>query len=264
MVDLELSQDNKFAAAFTNNNEIVLLNTLVSEFIKIDNPFKEEDEESNSGSSKEEKTQISEYKIKTQIQGMVLLEGRLVIYSQKNWFIYDMNGSKVGEGRNPAANFILYLRMLSLERYTIISWSGDEDDDAAGLQSFVDGQPTEFLPYYGSLALTEDQSRAFLCDNQDPNNNTVSRYEFTNGRWEQELMFQYNEDNILMMSLSVDEQWCIATYMRGFKLWSVDGRRSKKLLLAKNVRNVSKKPGVSSSLVLSAGDKGGIQSSKVF
>ena len=30
MVDLELSQDNKFAAAYTNNNEIVLLNTLVS------------------------------------------------------------------------------------------------------------------------------------------------------------------------------------------------------------------------------------------
>ena len=37
MVDLELSQDNKFAAAYTNNNEIVLLNTLVSESVKIDN-----------------------------------------------------------------------------------------------------------------------------------------------------------------------------------------------------------------------------------
>ena len=68
-------------------------------------------------------------------------------------------------------------------------------------------------------------------------------------------MFQYNEDNILMMSFSVDEKWSIATYMRGFKLWSVDGRQSKKLLLPKNVRNVTKRPGVSSSLVLSAGDK---------
>ena len=42
MVDLELSHDNKFAAAFTNNNETVLLNTLISEFVKIENPFKEE------------------------------------------------------------------------------------------------------------------------------------------------------------------------------------------------------------------------------
>ena len=47
MVDLELSQDNKFAAAYTNNNEIILLNTLVSEFVKIANPFKEERESSS-------------------------------------------------------------------------------------------------------------------------------------------------------------------------------------------------------------------------
>ena len=38
-LDLQLSADNKFAAAFTNNNETVLLNTLVSEFIVIPNPF---------------------------------------------------------------------------------------------------------------------------------------------------------------------------------------------------------------------------------
>ena len=47
MVDLELSQDNKFAAAYTNNNEIILLNTLVSEFVKITNPFKEERDSSS-------------------------------------------------------------------------------------------------------------------------------------------------------------------------------------------------------------------------
>ena len=258
MIGLELSPDNKFAAAYTNNNEIVLLNTLVSEFVKIENPFKDTDGES-SIKSEGDKTQVgqdrSEYNVRTEIQGMVVLEGKLVVYSNKSWCVFDMAGTRLGEGANPAPNYILKLQMLSLEQYSIISWSGDEDDDTGGLQSFVDGQPTEFLPYYGSLALTEDQTRAFLCDNQAPGNNTVSRYEFTNGRWEQELMFQYNEDNILMMSLSVDEQWCIATTMRGFKLWSVDGRQSKKLLLAKNVRNVSKRPGVSSSLVLSAGDK---------
>ena len=41
MVGLELSEDNKFAAAYTNNNQFVILNTLVSEFVIIDNPFKE-------------------------------------------------------------------------------------------------------------------------------------------------------------------------------------------------------------------------------
>ena len=50
--------------------------------------------------------QESEYDVTTQIQGLVLLEGRLVIYSQKNWHIYDMTGNRVGEGRNPQSNCI--------------------------------------------------------------------------------------------------------------------------------------------------------------
>ena len=37
MIGLELSPDNKFAAAYTNNNQTVLLNTLISEFVVIEN-----------------------------------------------------------------------------------------------------------------------------------------------------------------------------------------------------------------------------------
>jgi hypothetical protein len=39
MIGLELSPDNKFAAAYTNNNQTILLNTLISEFFIIDNPL---------------------------------------------------------------------------------------------------------------------------------------------------------------------------------------------------------------------------------
>ena len=117
----------------------------------------------------------------------------------------------------------------------------------------VSGKLTEFVSCHGSLVVNESQTVAFLCD--DSSNFTVSKYELSDGVWEREMMFSHNQDNILMMSLSVNEQWCIGTCMRGFKLWSVDGRHAKCLLLSKNVRNVNKKPGVSSGLVLSAEDK---------
>ncbi len=39
MMALETSPDNRFVAAYTNNNQTVLLNTLISEFVVIDNPF---------------------------------------------------------------------------------------------------------------------------------------------------------------------------------------------------------------------------------
>ena len=129
MVELELSQDNKFAAAYTNNNEIVLLNTLVSEFVKIENPFKET--ESDVGSNRSEKTGVQEYSIKTEIQGLVLLEGRLVIYSTRGWAVYDMKGAKLEEAKHPGPNFILKLQMISLEHYSVIEWSGMEEDGKA-------------------------------------------------------------------------------------------------------------------------------------
>ena len=40
MLDLELSADDKYAAAYTSNNQIILLNTLISEFLVIENPLK--------------------------------------------------------------------------------------------------------------------------------------------------------------------------------------------------------------------------------
>ena len=38
-MDLQISPDNRFAAAYTNNNQTILLNTLVSEFVIIDSPL---------------------------------------------------------------------------------------------------------------------------------------------------------------------------------------------------------------------------------
>ena len=202
MVDLELSQDNKFAAAYTNNNEIVLLNTLVSEFVKIQNPFKEDSKRSSKG----EVTQVEEYNIKTDIQGLVLLEGRLVVYSNKKWIVYDMAGNKVEEGQNPEPMSILKMQMISMEHFSIISYSGFDDDDSSGiklspiiiviwntmiivgLQTYF-GKFSNFVSCHGAVAINKSQKCAFLCD--DNSNFTVSRFEFSDGIWEREMMFRY-------------------------------------------------------------------------
>lgn len=49
MQQLVLSPDNKWAAAFSNNNQTVLLNMLSSEFIIIDYPFQGKDTDSYDG-----------------------------------------------------------------------------------------------------------------------------------------------------------------------------------------------------------------------
>ena len=216
----------------------------------IENPFKTDDDKDDKDEEKEEK---EEDIVGTQIQGLVLLEGRLVIYSQKIWCIYDMAGNKVGMEHNPAENCILSMKMMSLDTFSILTWSGDENDDSTGLQSMMNGKWTDLVPCHASVTLNKAQTKAFLCD--DPADCTVSCYEMVDGKWEKEMIYEFNKENILMLSLSVNEQWCIGTTMKGFRLWSTDGRQSKKLCLPNTVRNVCKRHGVSSNLVLSAQDK---------
>ena len=66
-----VSPENKFAAAYTNNNQTILLNTLVSEFVIIDNPFGEDEN----------------------VMGIYLLENVLVVYGRYCWIAYNMQGT---------------------------------------------------------------------------------------------------------------------------------------------------------------------------
>jgi NACHT domain- and WD repeat-containing protein len=71
MQQLVLSSDNKWAAAYTSNNQIVLLNMLSSEFVIIDNPFEPYHD----------------------VSGVYLLNYSLFIYSKLKWARYDMRGT---------------------------------------------------------------------------------------------------------------------------------------------------------------------------
>ena len=71
-MDLQISPDNRFVAAYTNNNQTILLNTLVSEFVVIDSPL-----ETNEN-----------------VQGLCILDTTLVIYGQSTWVTFDMSGKQ--------------------------------------------------------------------------------------------------------------------------------------------------------------------------
>jgi hypothetical protein len=280
MIGLELSQDNKFAAAYTNNNQTVILNTLVSEFVIIDNPFKPEvvPEENEEGKEKGEKligkklwkkgkkrmkAKVVEKEKKEDaveeddpllnIQGMVLLEGSLVVYSPREWRTYNMAGKLQDRGTNPADNYILNMKILSLTDLSIVSWSGDQNDPTMGLQSVQEGEWSPLVPAHSGIVLNGAQTRAYLC--AEPGSSRVSRWERPHGEWEQAASYGENTAGVLMLSLSVLETWVISTATNGFHLWHVENRQSRVLSLPNGVRNVCKRRGVSSDLVLSAQDK---------
>ena len=114
MMDLEISPDNRFVAAYTNNSQTILLNTLVSEFIVIDSPL--ETHES--------------------VQGISMLEKFLVIYGQNTWALFDTMGKQIEKRKIFREDPILKIVNKSKDDFSIIHWSGEMSNLAMAVETY--------------------------------------------------------------------------------------------------------------------------------
>ena len=114
ITDLQISPDNKFVAAYTNNNQTVLLNTLVSEFIVIDNPL--EDNEI--------------------VQGICMLDTNLVIYGQTTWVYYDMSGKQQEKKTISRKDPILVIVAETKSDFSVVHWSGNMKDPTMAIDTY--------------------------------------------------------------------------------------------------------------------------------
>ena len=114
MLDLEISPDNRFVAAFTNNSQTVLLNTLVSEYIIIDSPL-----EANES-----------------VQGVCMLDTNMVIYGQSTRVLLDMSGKQLEKQREIRDDPILVMIMVSTEDFSVIHWSGEMINTSMAIETY--------------------------------------------------------------------------------------------------------------------------------
>lgn len=75
MQQLVLSPDNRYAAAFTSNNQIVILNTLTSEFVIVNNPLVNDESDDNA------------------VCGVYLMNQYAFIYGTHEWCRFDLRGN---------------------------------------------------------------------------------------------------------------------------------------------------------------------------
>ena len=71
MMDMDISTNNKHVAAFTNNNQIILLDNLTNEYKVKENPFNNEN-----------------------ISGLVMLDDCLIVYSFMSWVVLNFDCKK--------------------------------------------------------------------------------------------------------------------------------------------------------------------------
>ena len=130
MMDLELSPDDKYAAAFTNNFQIILVNNLVSEHIVIANPFQADP----AGCSKRDGS----------VQGLRLLENKLVVIGSRGWVVMNMSGEVERRVMVPGRSSSTYLHsitMISLSSASVVMWSGLETSTGMTLKTYQGNSP---------------------------------------------------------------------------------------------------------------------------
>ena len=239
MMDLQISNDSRFVAAYTNNNQTILLNTLVSEYIVIDNPFDSEED----------------------IQGVCLLDDHLIIYSQNAWTLYTTSGVQK-KMENLGLFTIMNMLFRSLNDYSLICWSGDVSDPKMTLSTTKNGtESTSIINFHSAFVLNAEQTKFWACGN--PVTYDISLFEFVGGSWKKVKDFAENKQILLQISLSTDQKYLIGTYHGGFHIWSNheksgaynDSPKHLNLKLPNAVRNVLLKINKSNACVLSANNQ---------
>ena len=113
---------------------------------------------------------------KCKFQGLALLDSCLVIWGHQSWVVYNMAGQEKGRRELPEGRSIRALRLETVERARIVTWSGDAENPDLALQSVSEegwGRP---LPLHTAFALSASLSLAFLCD--DTKDFTISSYRY--------------------------------------------------------------------------------------
>ena len=194
MLGLELSKDDKYAAAFTNNNQIVLLNMLVGEFIVINNPF------TSDGTTLESVT------------GIKILEGILIVVGQFSWSCYDMNGNQLAQEKSPSAKEIFALKVISTNNFTLINHTGTEEQPQFEIKKCLDGTFGKPVISNSVFTINKAQTKVYICKSKK--SFSVYAYKLVGLNWYKENILEDNAEPILMLSLPENEDWCIATVLR--------------------------------------------------
>lgn len=241
MMDLEISPDNRFIAAYTNNSQTVLLNALVSEFIVIENPL--------------ENNQT--------VQGIRLLDTYLIIFGQSAWSLLNLSGKVIRTTKNTRDDAILEMEMLSDSDYSIIYWSGDLANTVMALETFKDETVGQTLDFHTVIVLNKDQTKVWVCpleygETFDTTVFDIVMYEHNDSAWHVAKTYDSNPYPLLQLKLSTEERYVVGTFMTGFLLWSAKKEEPGTAIilnLPNGIRNVTKKMNKSSNCVLSAGNK---------
>ncbi|KAL4712468.1 hypothetical protein ACJJTC_007484 [Scirpophaga incertulas] len=209
MQNLELSPDNKWAAASTNNSVSMLLNMLTSEYITINNPLDEGET----------------------VRGVAVLNHHMVIYGPGSWVQYSMRGEHEKTTLAPETTpyddvnwEILSIEFRGLETFILVMWSGDLDEDRLLVQFSKEGRWIQPLRCRGAFAMNKTWTRVYTSDPE--RGYQISIFELTEDRWVKVEELNHRETDtaeaMLQLKRGKKDKMLLATTTYSFVVWDFD------------------------------------------
>ncbi|XP_055384364.1 NACHT and WD repeat domain-containing protein 2 isoform X2 [Condylostylus longicornis] len=250
MQQLVLSPDNKWAAAYSNNNQTVLLNMLSSEFVVIENPF-EADEN---------------------VTGVFLLNNSLFINTHLKWARFDMRGNLAKRFESPkdAEGWqLLYMEFLNQSEYFAVYWSGKIAETQLRVDSVK--KTGEALPVYchSAMVMNKKRDKMYCCTNDATYQVSIFKFENNDNNEENPHSWTYKKDlprydndekeMLLQLKLDQHDRFLLGTAGKGFVVWDLSKPGPENLSvgamylpLPHGVRNITTKMMQSNSIMISS------------
>ena len=107
--------------------------------------------------------------------------------------------------------------MVSTETFSIIHWSGDPKNPRMSLATHKEDGVSAVLEFHSGIALSEDQTKAWVCS--IPDSNDLVMWEFKHGNWYEQKVYESNPYPLIQIKLSPNEEFVMGTFINGFQLW---------------------------------------------
>lgn len=134
VLGLAVSSDDRYAAAFTSSNQLIIIDIMLGHYIKVEKPMEKMDE----------------------IVDITIVDKKIVVYNSKYWRVYDVNGQHLNsEAFSILLSDILSMIFITEDIYLSLHWSGDQDydDTRIWIQPVVKGEKSEAVLVFNAFEM---------------------------------------------------------------------------------------------------------------
>ncbi|KAJ8313494.1 hypothetical protein KUTeg_008055 [Tegillarca granosa] len=215
MQNLCISENDKYAVSYTNNNHVIVCSIMTGDFISICPPVQK-------GSS---------------IIGTTVSNFHVATWTSTEWYLYSIGGKYISTQEIELKMPLLSVNFGPDDRTYVIVKSGTDSDNDMALE--VDDNSLEPFEFHSAIAVTEDHTTLYACI--EISDHAVAVYKQGEDGWHYDRTLGDNYDIIFTLTLSDDESYVVGTIALGYKVWNVKTDTMVQLKLPPGTRNIPNK-----------------------